>query len=259
MSSIQSIPDITFDLVERLFPLTAPPDDTALNFLTSKIHDRNAFSEKLKDSMNVIKDAIYQSKKQNKDICVSFNGGKDCCVVLYLFYHIAEKMNFVQNDNKLKVVNLKIKRQFEEMKNFLDSLLQNYYSASKIDFIENQGVDMRECLGSFKNDYPNVWFNLMGTRRNDGRYFLNFNNFQITDDGWPQFMRVCPILDWTYHEIWYFIKRFNIPYCKLYDEGYTSIDNADNTTENQMLYDEELRKYNPAYMLNDGNDERTGR
>lgn len=42
-------------------------------------------------------------------------------------------------------------------------------------------------------------------------------------------MRICPtkgkhilnpIIDWTDGEVWEFIRRFNIPYCKLYDEGY---------------------------------------
>lgn len=29
-----------------------------------------------------------------------------------------------------------------------------------------------------------------------------------------------PIIDWSNEEVWEFIKRYNIPYCNLYDEGY---------------------------------------
>lgn len=29
-----------------------------------------------------------------------------------------------------------------------------------------------------------------------------------------------PIIDWTDGEVWEFIREYNIPYCKLYDEGY---------------------------------------
>jgi phosphoadenosine phosphosulfate reductase len=29
-----------------------------------------------------------------------------------------------------------------------------------------------------------------------------------------------PIIDWTTDEVWEFIHRFNVPYCKLYDEGF---------------------------------------
>lgn len=35
--------------------------------------------------------------------------------------------------------------------------------------------------------------------------------------------RVHPILDWNEDEVWQFIKKKDIPYCKLYDEGYRSL------------------------------------
>lgn len=32
-----------------------------------------------------------------------------------------------------------------------------------------------------------------------------------------------PIIDWTTTEVWEFIHEFNVPYCKLYDEGFTRL------------------------------------
>lgn len=32
-----------------------------------------------------------------------------------------------------------------------------------------------------------------------------------------------PIIDWTTDEVWEFIRDFNVPYCKLYDEGYSRL------------------------------------
>ena len=32
-----------------------------------------------------------------------------------------------------------------------------------------------------------------------------------------------PIIDWTTAEVWEFIKKYNVSYCKLYDEGYTRL------------------------------------
>ena len=32
-----------------------------------------------------------------------------------------------------------------------------------------------------------------------------------------------PIIDWTDEEVWEFIHRYNVPYCKLYDEGFKRI------------------------------------
>jgi phosphoadenosine phosphosulfate reductase len=32
-----------------------------------------------------------------------------------------------------------------------------------------------------------------------------------------------PIIDWSDQEVWEFIRRYKLPYCKLYDEGYTRL------------------------------------
>lgn len=32
-----------------------------------------------------------------------------------------------------------------------------------------------------------------------------------------------PIIDWTTEEVWEFIREYNIPYCSLYDEGFTRL------------------------------------
>ena len=36
-------------------------------------------------------------------------------------------------------------------------------------------------------------------------------------------LKISPICDWTWEEVWGYIKRNNLPYCRLYDRGFTSI------------------------------------
>ena len=48
----------------------------------------------------------------------------------------------------------------------------------------------------------------------------HLESFSMTDHDWPQFMRVSPLLNWTYKHIWQFLRSLNIPYCSLYDRGY---------------------------------------
>jgi phosphoadenosine phosphosulfate reductase len=31
---------------------------------------------------------------------------------------------------------------------------------------------------------------------------------------------ICPILNWSYENVWAFIKKYELPYCELYDNGY---------------------------------------
>ena len=97
-----------------------------------------------------------------------------------------------------------------------------------------------------------------------------------TDPGWPSFLRVHPVINWTYEQIWEYLRRFNVPYCSLYDLGYgkhpaslllrftlntsryTSLGSTHNTYRNPALQDQN-GEYKPAYELPDGSKERCGR
>lgn len=79
------------------------------------------------------------------------------------------------------------------------------------------------------------------------------------------FMRVNPILNWEYGQVWQFLREFSIPYCSLYDAGYTSLGKTIDTVPNPYLLKKgssssnEQEEYWPAYMLADGSYERAGR
>lgn len=99
----------------------------------------------------------------------------------------------------------------------------------------------------------------MGTRKADP-HGDRLEPFCKTDSGWPQLIRVNPIFDWTYNQVWKFLLDFEVPYCSLYDEGYSSIGAATSTFKNPLLRDPNNPSlYLPAHTLTDASAERHGR
>lgn len=101
------------------------------------------------------------------------------------------------------------------------------------------GEGMRRGLEVYKEKHPNIEAILIGTRRGDphgGEFFPSFliklrwteigrqfpaklSHFNQTDPGWPKFERINPIINWSYGDVWKFLRTLNVPYCELYDQG----------------------------------------
>ena len=116
-------------------------------------------------------------------------------------------------------------------------------------------------LKKIKDEHPELKAAIMGTRRTDP-YSSHLTSFTPCDPDWPPFMRVNPILDWSYGDVWYFLRSLSLPYCELYDRGYTSLGAADNTFPCPKLeYVDEFGRtaFHPAYELTLENEERDGR
>lgn len=116
---------------------------------------------------------------------------------------------------------------------------------------------LKEAFGKYLAQEPNVKAILVGIRRADP-YGQSLSYIQRTDHGWPDFVRIHPVLEWHYVEIWEFLRTLSIPYCHLYDEGYTSLGGTNNTIQNPMLANQD-GTFKPAYELECDDNERLGR
>ena len=75
-------------------------------------------------------------------------------------------------------------------------------------------------------------------------------------------MRVNPILTWDYTDIWGFLRKLYVPYCILYDRGYSSIGPKSKTFPNPDLVSKDAAGkviVKPAYTLVNNELERSGR
>jgi len=120
---------------------------------------------------------------------------------------------------------------------------------------------LKPGLGRMIAEDPSIQATVLGVREGDpGSSYIS--TFSPTDGDWPKMMRVHPVLAWQYSDVWTFLRGLSIPYPVLYDQGYTSLGNPENTIRNPALaYTDPLgeTRFHPAHMLKDPAMERKGR
>jgi 3'-phosphoadenosine 5'-phosphosulfate sulfotransferase (PAPS reductase)/FAD synthetase len=131
-------------------------------------------------------------------------------------------------------------------------------------------ISIRDAFSTYLSITPQkIHAIFVGTRRTDP-HGSNLTHFDRTDHGWPDFMRIHPVIDWKLSEIWCFLRSAELreadgsplAYCEMYDEGYTSLGGVGDTVRNPRLkyVDKDGReRYRPAYELTKDEDERLGR
>lgn len=184
-----------------------------------------------------------------EELSVSYNGGKDCLVMLIIY--LATIYERVQNETQINSVHITNSQLFPQVQAFLDKTIDEYHLS-----YFNINDNLRSGFETYLLENPKIKAIVVGIRRTDP-YAADLHYMTPTDHGWPQFMRINPVLEWGYHHIWHFLRYNTIEYCSLYDEGYTSIGGVHNTTKNPALLQGE--HYKPAYTLEDESMERLSR
>jgi len=228
----------------------SPWENTVEKFERFRQSVEPELAKKLDDATNLIGDILKQYSYD--EVMLSFNGGKDCTLLLHL---LRVKMDEIYGPEKMiRAFHILCEDEFQELRHFLLDICWKYNVQLK-----ELGGSMKAGLVSLKEESPHVKAVFMGSRSTDPHGKFMKSNCQWTDKDWPQFYRVCPIFDWTYGEIWTAIRGLCIPYCVLYDRGYTSLGDRSKTRPNPALKIEGQDTYRPAYCLYEGSKEREGR
>lgn len=227
---------------------------------------------------DILKDFADTRVYSFDDLCLSYNGGKDCLVLLILYLsalHAHTLKRAQPNDQTttttttpfhlpqtLRAVYIISPHPFTQVDDFVNSSLQTYHLS-----LARYARSMKDAFADYLLDHPAVRAIFVGTRRTDP-HGASLQPFDPTDRGWPAFMRVHPVIDWHYAEIWAFIRELRVEYCELYDMGYTSLGGTTDTHPNPALWvesaggaggGERSGRYRPAYELVEDEAERLGR
>ncbi|KAF3482173.1 uncharacterized protein GIQ15_04932 [Arthroderma uncinatum] len=281
-----------------------PPSLTSLSTVTYNLHNQiTAFLAEQHDpssllyrvqqqthiSLGVIRESL--SRYTIHELALSYNGGKDCLVLLLLFLaslhsHYAstspssasstattdtnEPSNTpTSHPTSIPAIYAQPKHPFPSVEKFVTQSSQAYHLKLSRHSTDPPHSTIRSTFADYLSSNPQIRAIFVGTRRTDP-HGGNLTHFDRTDHGWPDFMRIHPVIDWHYVEIWAFIKHLGVEYCPLYDQGYTSLGGTNDTHPNPKLklgksieaggeVGEKKNAYRPAYELIEDEEERLGR
>lgn len=232
--------------------------DSAINHC-----DDRRLKTKYSNAVNVIQRAF--ALYSIEEVAFSFNGGKDSTVLLHLlragfFLHKKEQNKSIAMSDgftfPIRTIYFESPSAFPEINSFTYETATAYNL--QLDIIRQ---DFKSGLEELLRANP-IRAIFLGVRIGDPTA-VGQEQFSPSSTGWPPFMRVNPILDWSYRDVWAFLMTCKVPYCSLYDQGYTSIGSIYDTVPNTLLCvsDSSTSKeeYKPAYLLSDGRSERAGR
>ncbi|KAG6875684.1 hypothetical protein C0992_002836 [Termitomyces sp. T32_za158] len=216
-----------------------------------------------------------------ESVSISFNGGKDCTVLLHLYAGVlARRLARGQAMKPIRAIYIPVPSPFPSLERFIEETVKIYNldlfscnshceqaeaAVTSSSFTDADSLlikqtkpnatgkakgpdNMRQALEAYKRRFPKITAILIGTRRSDP-HGAKLSHRNMTDEGWPPFERINPIINWSYSQVWTFLRQLRIPYCSLYDEGYTSLGSTFNTFPNPALL---VEPTTPSITYSDG-------
>ncbi|KAK6385306.1 hypothetical protein LTR65_009232 [Meristemomyces frigidus] len=269
-------------------PTITPDPPRALPELCAQVHGKldaflraepatarvRAVQEQSRVSLGVLEEALGRFSLD--ELSLSYNGGKDCLVLLILYLSALHTHSISKRRDTnpaaapppqhrlpqtLRSVYIISPHPFPQVDAFVNTTQHLYHLR-----LARYAKPMKEAFADYLADQPAVRAIFVGTRRTDP-HGAELTHFDPTDRGWPSFMRIHPVIDWHYADIWTFIKEMGVEYCPLYDMGYTSLGGTTDTHPNPALAVKDDpggggaggERYRPAFELVEDEAERLGR
>jgi len=194
------------------------------------------YSGQVQAAKQCISEAFKRYRSEQLALC--FDGGKDGHIVLDLVakWRSALAVGDLE-EQKSRITVLNIIQNPDDLLPETRTLVRTTVAANPQHFtlLEHTGLNIKQSLHRLQQDHPKIQAILMGVRRSDGAWYRHLKSFQETDDGWPGYMRINPILDWSYAQVWQYLVAERVDYCALYDQGFTSLGGKSRCGKNPEL------------------------
>lgn len=128
-------------------------------------------------------------------ISLSYNGGKDCLILLILLLSVLS--NHPNLPNLLPAIYIPPRHPFLAVEIFVSLSAEEYH----LTLARYSQTSMRDAFADYLRENAAVKAIFVGTRRTDP-HGGKLGTFQPTDGGWPSFMRVHPVIEWKYGNVW---------------------------------------------------------
>ncbi|KAL8861773.1 MAG: hypothetical protein Q9178_001974 [Gyalolechia marmorata] len=168
-----------------------------------------AVQAQAKKSLTIIREALHRYPLPS--LSLSYNGGKDCLVLLILYLSLLPTCSSLPS--ALPAIYIPPSHPFDSVTTFTLSSAHKYHLQLDIHSANNDdatsatkgkgGGGMKEAFSQYLKRNAEVKAIFVGTRRTDPHGgLLSADGFDVTDGGWPRFMRVHPVIEWHYVEVW---------------------------------------------------------
>lgn len=211
-TSLEEVCEVLHSRVEEF--LDTKPATTLLEDLQSQVRVALKVLEEALERYRLAAPRTVESQSLTcsslDELALSYNGGKDCLVLLVLYLVAIHKhfkrpvssstTNSAQHSTAfpkfLASVYIQHPNSFFEVDEFVRQTSAHYHLS-----LASSSKPMKDAFGEYLQQHPSVKAIFVGTRRTDP-FGDDLTNFDPTDRGWPSFMRIHPVIDWHYREIW---------------------------------------------------------